>query len=177
MNTDELVERRYLLVKRGLYYAPDNMGYTGVKERAGRYTQADADFYADDDRVTAILEDEAPMFAPACWNEVKVEYLLAQIQSLTAQLTEARESERAAIARAEERGMRMGIEAAAGALTYPGFTAGSRNALEQMADMVMAEARQTVLLLDPATIVRRRTALSELAAADAVLLDLPEGDA
>lgn len=92
MTNEELIGRRYLLVKRGLYYGPDNMGYTGVKERAGRYTQADADFYADDDQVTAILEDEAPMFAPACWNEVKVEYLLAQIASLTAQLAEAREA-------------------------------------------------------------------------------------
>ena len=82
----DLIERRYLLVKRGLYYGPDNAGYTGVKDRAGRYTQADADFFADDDYVTSILEDEAPMFAPACWNEVKVEHLLAQIATLTAEL-------------------------------------------------------------------------------------------
>lgn len=114
MGSDELAERRYLLVKRGLYYGADNMGYTGVKEQAGRYTQDDADFYADDDCVTAIIEDEAPMFAPACWNEVKVEYLLTQIEALTAQLAEARESERAAIERADQAkldGVRAGIEA------------------------------------------------------------------
>lgn len=35
--TGEVADDRYLLVKRGLYYRPDNRGYTGIKEYAGRY--------------------------------------------------------------------------------------------------------------------------------------------
>jgi hypothetical protein len=69
----------YLLVKRGLYYGPDNQGYTGVKAKAGRYMEGDA---RPRDGVTAIHEDEAPMFAPACWQEVKVEFLLSRIAVL-----------------------------------------------------------------------------------------------
>lgn len=72
-------ESRYLLVKRGLFYGPNNQGYTGVKERAGRYPESDA---RPADGVTAIHEDEAPMFAPACWHEVKAEYLLGKIEEV-----------------------------------------------------------------------------------------------
>lgn len=69
-------ERRYLLVKRGLYYAPNNQGYTGVKAFAGRYREVDA---LGLDSVTAIHEDDAPMFSKACWEHVKVSYLQAEI--------------------------------------------------------------------------------------------------
>ena len=62
----------YLLVKRGLYYGPDNRGYTGVRERAGRYHITDI----IGEGITAIHENDAPMFSPACWNDVKVEFLL-----------------------------------------------------------------------------------------------------
>lgn len=64
-------EQRFLLVKRGLYYAPNNQGYTGVKERAGRYREVDA---LGLDGVTAIHEDKAPLFAPACWRETKAAF-------------------------------------------------------------------------------------------------------
>lgn len=72
----------FLLMKRGLYYGPDNQGYTGVKERAGRYLASDA---RPDAGVTAVHEDDAPMFSPACWHEVKVEFLLARIAELETQ--------------------------------------------------------------------------------------------
>lgn len=86
--TDEakaLVERRYLLVKRGLYYAPDRQGYTGLKAKAGRYREVDA---LGLDGVTAIHEDEAQDFAPACWEETKLAHLNGIIE------TQAREIER-----------------------------------------------------------------------------------
>ena len=69
----------FLLLKRGLYYGPNNQGYTGVRERAGRYLETDAQPACG---VTAIHQDDAPLFAPACWQEVKVEYLLARIATL-----------------------------------------------------------------------------------------------
>jgi hypothetical protein len=68
----------YLLIKRGLYYAPNRQGYTGVKARAGRYTQDEGEALADCG-VTFVHQDEAPMFSPACWNDVKVGYLLERI--------------------------------------------------------------------------------------------------
>ena len=86
--TDEaktLVERRYLLVKRGLYYAPDQQGYTGLKAKAGRYREVDA---LGLDGVTAIHEDEAQDFASACWEETKLAHLNGIIE------TQAREIER-----------------------------------------------------------------------------------
>lgn len=75
---------KYLLVKRGLYYGPDNRGYTGIKERAGRYHAHEADALSG---VEAIHEDEAPMFSPNCWQDVKVEYLLGRIAELERRLT------------------------------------------------------------------------------------------
>lgn len=76
--TDAAVEQRFLLVKRGLYYRPANAGYTGVKEQAGRYYASEA---CDMEGVSAIHEDEAPMFAEACWQDVKVKYLLGLIEA------------------------------------------------------------------------------------------------
>ena len=74
----DIVERKFLLVKRGLYYAPWRQGYTGVKDRAGRYLEADA--YPPE--VVAIHEDDAPMFSPACWPETKAAYYEAEIARL-----------------------------------------------------------------------------------------------
>lgn len=82
--------REYLLIKRGLYYGPDNRGYTGIKEKAGRYTQAEGEALLDCD-VTYMHENDAPMFSQACWDDVKVNYLLGQIADLQTKATTARE--------------------------------------------------------------------------------------
>lgn len=66
----------YLLLKRGLYYAPNNQGYTGIKDRAGRYFQSDA---CEESGVKAVHVDDAPLFSPACFDDVKVDYLLSRI--------------------------------------------------------------------------------------------------
>lgn len=86
--TDGLV-KRHLLIKRGLYYAPNRQGYTGVKERAGRYHEVEA---LGLDGVTAIHEDEAPDFSPACWEETKIAVLTDHIASLTAENERLREA-------------------------------------------------------------------------------------
>lgn len=88
---------RYLLVKRGLYERPDHIGYTGVKWEAGRYLESDA---APDCGVTAIHEDAAPLFAPACWEETKAKHYEATIATLTARNAElVEENERLTIER------------------------------------------------------------------------------
>ncbi len=81
-------EERYLLMKRGLYYAPDRQGYTGVKARAGRYREVDA---LGLDGVTAIHEDEAEDFSPACWEDTKIAVLTDRIEALTAENERLRE--------------------------------------------------------------------------------------
>lgn len=72
----------YLLVKRGLYYRPNNAGYTGIRNEAGRYDESDA---YPDGGVTAVHESEAPYFAPACWNDVKVSHLMKLLGEVKAQ--------------------------------------------------------------------------------------------
>lgn len=78
-------EPRYLLVKRDLYYAPNNQGYTGVKARAGRYHASEAD---PESGVTAIHEDDAPMFSKACWEDVKVKTLLDDLDARDRRIAE-----------------------------------------------------------------------------------------
>ncbi|WP_324695568.1 hypothetical protein [Novosphingobium sp. RL4] len=81
----DLVERRFLLVKRGLYYAPDNHGYTGFKDKAGRYLESDA--Y---EGVRAIHVDQAEEFAPACFVDLKVDCLTKQRDDARGEITRLR---------------------------------------------------------------------------------------
>ena len=85
----KLDDRRFLLVKRGLYYRPDNCGYTGIKDRAGRYLESDAMPLSG---VTAIAEEDAPMFSSACFEDIKIDYLLTKITDLEALVGELGEA-------------------------------------------------------------------------------------
>ena len=98
MTMSENEQPRYLLVKRGLYYRPNSQGYTGVKARAGRYQAEDA---WDCGTVTAVHEDDAPEFAPACWMETKLAERDATVATLTARLATVEAERDAAVARAE----------------------------------------------------------------------------
>ncbi|AXK43961.1 hypothetical protein [Erythrobacter aureus] len=75
--------KTYLLIKRGLYYRPDNAGYTGLKKEAGRYLETDA---RPDAGVAAIHEDLADEFAPACWQEAKLAERDREIFALKSEL-------------------------------------------------------------------------------------------
>lgn len=77
-----LLEPRFLLMKRGLYYRPDNNGYTGLKSEAGRYRENEA---YPDGGVTAIHENDAEEFAPGCWQDMKIAHLERQIEKLVAE--------------------------------------------------------------------------------------------
>lgn len=76
-------EPRYLLLKRGLYYRPNNQGYTGIKENAGRYTKAEGDALADCG-VTAVHEDDADEFSAACYHDVARAHLEAKLAQVKA---------------------------------------------------------------------------------------------
>jgi len=69
----------YLLMKRGLYYRPDAMGYTGIKDHAGRYSKGDAEGHADPaSGVTMVSEAEAAEFSPNCFDDLARAHLLKQ---------------------------------------------------------------------------------------------------
>lgn len=72
----DIEQRRFLLVKRGLYYRPDNCGYTGIKEHAGRYREVDA---LGLDGVAAVHEDAAPDYSEACFHDLKEAHLLGRL--------------------------------------------------------------------------------------------------
>ena len=115
------------------------------------------------DRLRRASQNDRAYERPMEWKEADT--LIATIASLRAEL-----------ARAEERGVRLGIEAAAGAIRNDVFAEAQDTEWDTGFNYAKKLAVSMVLHLCPATIIRAR-ALSELAAADAVLLDLPEGDA
>ncbi len=66
----------YVLMKRGLFYRPNAMGYTGIKEHAGRYAKSDAESRADPiSGVTALRFSDAPLVASNCFDDIAVKYL------------------------------------------------------------------------------------------------------
>lgn len=72
---------QYLLVKRGLYYCPDNRGYTGIKDNAGRYEK---DFANGLNEVTAIHIKDAPDYSEACFEDIKFKHLSDKYEQSTA---------------------------------------------------------------------------------------------
>lgn len=78
---DELADERYLVLKRGLYFRPNDCGYTGLKREAGRYRAAHADPASGE---LAVHEDEAPEYSPNCYEETKLADKDRQIAELQA---------------------------------------------------------------------------------------------
>lgn len=78
----------HVLIKRGLYYRPDGAGYTALKCEAGLYSAS----YADGlEGVTAIPFADADEFAPAAWEETKVDYYKKHAATLQAENAVLRE--------------------------------------------------------------------------------------
>lgn len=88
-DVDTAAQKEYLLIKRGLYYRPDNIGYTGIKDQAGRYNESDA---YPDAGVTAIHQDSAPDYSAACWPDIALEHVKAQLAASLAREKVLREA-------------------------------------------------------------------------------------
>jgi hypothetical protein len=73
---------RYLILKRGLYFRPDDHGYTGLKREAGRYVASHACLLSGE---KAVHENDAPEYSPACWEETKLADKDRQIAEARAQ--------------------------------------------------------------------------------------------
>ena len=69
-------ELNYVIIKRGVYYAPDKCGYTGVLDSAGRYSKEEADSACENrDDVTMMLAIDASRFSPNCYKDIKEKIL------------------------------------------------------------------------------------------------------
>lgn len=70
-------EQSWLIVKRGLFFRPDCQGYTGIRDKAGRYSY---DFAKDYDRgeCSIMREADAPEFMPAAFSDLVIKHLMGQ---------------------------------------------------------------------------------------------------
>jgi hypothetical protein len=69
----------YLIVKRGLYYRPDNCGYTGIRDHAGRYSLAEAqESVKPGNGVSMVRAADAPEFSAACFDDLARAHLASQ---------------------------------------------------------------------------------------------------
>lgn len=64
----------WLIVKRDLYWAPDGMGYTGIRDEAGRYTHEAALSHMTDG-VSIVHISEAPEFRKAAYKDLVTKHL------------------------------------------------------------------------------------------------------
>lgn len=86
-------EKQYLIVKRDLYYRPKAMGYTGIKDEAGRYSLDEVAVLfpnlesENQDGMSFIAEDEAPDYSPACWHDVKARHMAGKLEAAQQQIT------------------------------------------------------------------------------------------
>lgn len=67
----------WLLVKRGLYYRPNNCGYTGIRDHAGLYSEDEARSSVGDGAsgVKMIRLADAPEFSEACFQDLALAHL------------------------------------------------------------------------------------------------------
>jgi hypothetical protein len=76
------MENAWLIVKRDLYYMPNGMGYTGVRDHAGRYSYEEARQHVRDPEdgvaVTMIRLADAPEFSKGCWDDLARKHLQKQ---------------------------------------------------------------------------------------------------
>ena len=85
----------YLIEKRGLYYGPNSQGYTGIKERAGRYAldEVAACFFNMDspnqNGLSYCREEDAPEYSPSCFWDTKIMHMNEKLKSMNEGLTQA----------------------------------------------------------------------------------------
>lgn len=91
-------EPMFLMLKRDLYECPDHCGYTGVKDRAGRYTLADVATSIGPDKYTPlneehyfIKEEDAPEYTHKCFWDVREAHLKEKIEALTTEIKRCHE--------------------------------------------------------------------------------------
>lgn len=69
---------QWVKMKRGLFYLPNDCGYTGIRDHAGRYSRSEAIAETSCEGVTAMPLADAPEFSQACFDDVAREHLKRQ---------------------------------------------------------------------------------------------------
>jgi hypothetical protein len=82
-------EDAWLLVKRGLFYRPNNSGYTGIRDEAGRYSRQDADEHMAAGG-KAMREADAPEFMPGAYSDIVIKRLTEQRDEARVELARIR---------------------------------------------------------------------------------------
>jgi hypothetical protein len=85
---ERLGDEPWVIIKRGLFYRPDNCGYTGIRDYAGHYSEDEAKATADGDGVTCMKLSDAPEYSSACFSDLKEQHLQGRITTLTARVAE-----------------------------------------------------------------------------------------
>lgn len=93
MSADDLIERGWLLMKRGLYERPEHMGYTGIRDNAGRLTEEDARSSVGDGGygVTMVRVEDAPEFTDACFDDLARKHLQDKLAVAAATIASLKE--------------------------------------------------------------------------------------
>lgn len=80
--------KEWLLIKRDLYWRPNSMGYTGIRDHAGLYTIDEARDRVGDglSGVSMIHINEAPEFRKAAFDDLVIAHLIEQRDSLRSEL-------------------------------------------------------------------------------------------
>lgn len=71
----------WLLLKRDLFYRPNNCGYTGIRDEAGRYSY-DRAMEHESAGGKVMLVSEAPEFLPAAYDDIVITRLTKQRDEL-----------------------------------------------------------------------------------------------
>lgn len=82
----------WLVMKRGLYYRPNDCGYTGIRDHAGHYTLDEAKDRARGEGITIVRMDRAPEFTTACYDALARDHLTKQRDALRTALTLIRDT-------------------------------------------------------------------------------------
>ena len=76
----------WVKMKRGLFYSPNDCGYTGIRDLAGRYSEEEARAETQIEGVTAMPVADAPEFSNACFADLARDHLLRQRDALRDQV-------------------------------------------------------------------------------------------
>lgn len=79
----------WLIVKRDLYFRPGCLGYTGIKDEAGRYPYEFAKDY-DSGECRIVREIDAPEFTGAAYHDLVIKHLQRQRAGLRAEIERLR---------------------------------------------------------------------------------------
>lgn len=75
---EKAISEVWLVMKRGLYYMPNDCGYTGIRDHAGKYTHEEALLRCHGEGVSMVRFHDAPEYTTACYDDLARNHLTKQ---------------------------------------------------------------------------------------------------